>query len=1200
MAAYSFGIEPGNVYKSPPLASTQLGETNRRARSPAQLVSGIIPNSGGLMFVLPSYDEAGSPSNKKSTGGAGSKINVSVPTARLAESPLPNTSSVHNMQIMDTETIRGNKRENILPDWEERAGESDNYSSPAPSSTGSDHSPRDEGVVRPRKKFSTKKVKRTAPKRSAKKKSSPILSGNSIGTRAANLAGKTKKKISIISRKKKLKSRSPSVGRKNKKTTKKVEDDKSGEHSGSSLFELAASKTDEWYDPGAPEDTKPPATTQTRGKTQTRMHQLKHGNKSANDTSPTPSTPVIVESGQGGDATRTVTIHRSGTVEITTSAGKEITAEAHSVPQEGTTEAKPSVPQTAENKPESISSDDSGGNDSYEVLHDFWQKRREILSNLDAKYLVHETNRGVKHHKLTAADRWRKSVGVDEPRWEEEEPQWKKLQQPGWPLGYDANAEFLSSSQDVGDFLDHAIHKEHQYRRDPTSGSALIVENKRLKIALGLQEEKFNALEREWRQALETTMTSPSRKGKRRDVTNLTTTTPKRTASPIRVEIEKTNEDIEASTTTWLRWLRECVNVKAERIQSSSAGVSNLTSTTTTFKQERAHDDKKFDDISSVSDAESVSKTIIGSGGGHFFGDRAPPPPLPPALQQSTIGPEASALERACVALIESVETKEQMRRTIYRKSLKRSRAAVVKTRQDAELQYNTVLDKLKEEHEENLKKLRDEVKKAEERTHIAESHAQEHHVEEVRKFEREIEDLKEHFKNVKEVARQEAEYDVYSQRSQIERAHRETCANMQRQLDSLKAENEKFRQREADLDVAGLKVRMETAERIAKEATQRANEHKTRSQNLESTLESTTRAVKEEARVSSIRLREEHGIRMNAMRVAHEEQLASLQKQVKSLKNDQETVIRRVQTEHTKRMMEAVKNTRLEASRNIAAARTEFEALNESQLTQMRAIHRVEIKRLQRQLSKATNGEWTPAMARGGSAMENTSVQGDLSADERGIVLDGVEPSGIDLLNLQPSFDISDKSSGGDSSGEDVPVEKMSINDMKAHIVHLRQLLKRAQQTVRKEQIERKKVESDLKTARKQRDSALRKAKAWADGLRLSDESFRIQPSSREESRSPSRKKKGNHGANNRNKSGVNTSEEDSSIQAEDQDVTHNVFLSPNGTVERKKLFRARSSNREDEGSLPSVGSDEEEPRDATALAQLDRYMSKTAIADM
>ena len=70
----------------------------------------------------------------------------------------------------------------------------------------------------------------------------------------------------------------------------------------------------------------------------------------------------------------------------------------------------------------------------------------------------------------------------------------------------------------------------------------------------------------------------------------------------------------------------------------------------------------KFD-TSSISDASSFDGKFHNHRNFDLAGDErsaSPPPPLPPALQQSAIGPEAHALERACMSLMEAIQTKRE------------------------------------------------------------------------------------------------------------------------------------------------------------------------------------------------------------------------------------------------------------------------------------------------------------------------------------------------------------------------------------------------------------------------------------------------------------------------------------------------------------------------------------------------------------
>ena len=106
-------------------------------------VSGIIPNTGGLMFALPTYDEAGEQSPdlvrsrqpndagprasfaskkgkgpKKATNGKSkiknTTVSISVPVVNFVESPLKDTSSIHRVSVQ-------NKHKDLekLPSWKE-------------------------------------------------------------------------------------------------------------------------------------------------------------------------------------------------------------------------------------------------------------------------------------------------------------------------------------------------------------------------------------------------------------------------------------------------------------------------------------------------------------------------------------------------------------------------------------------------------------------------------------------------------------------------------------------------------------------------------------------------------------------------------------------------------------------------------------------------------------------------------------------------------------------------------------------------------------------------------------------------------------------------------------------------------------------------------------------------------------------------
>ena len=164
----------------------------------------------------------------------------------------------------------------------------------------------------------------------------------------------------------------------------------------------------------------------------------------------------------------------------------------------------------------------------------------------------------------------------------------------------------------------------------------------------------------------------------------------------------------------------------------------------------------------------------------------------------------------------------------------------------------------------------------------------------------------------------------------------------VQAQVIKLQEENEVFRSRENDFDIAKVKEELRVSEETLKKAREYGELHYNRARSLEETLNKQINQVKEEARNAVNRAREEHTIRLNAIRNTHEEQLTTLKAKTNSLKQDQELMVRRMQNENKRRMQEATKAARQEASRNITTARTEFEALAESKVTQMRALHRV------------------------------------------------------------------------------------------------------------------------------------------------------------------------------------------------------------------------------------------------------------------
>ena len=100
------------------------------------------------------------------------------------------------------------------------------------------------------------------------------------------------------------------------------------------------------------------------------------------------------------DPQRTVRIHRSGTVEIVT-GGRNISKS----------------PDRNDGKSDKDSSDDEGDDDSYEVLQNFWKKRREVLNEIDLKF-AKSFGRGRNKEEMTEADKWRQRFGI-RPEWQE-------------------------------------------------------------------------------------------------------------------------------------------------------------------------------------------------------------------------------------------------------------------------------------------------------------------------------------------------------------------------------------------------------------------------------------------------------------------------------------------------------------------------------------------------------------------------------------------------------------------------------------------------------------------------------------------------------------------------------------------------------------------------------------------------------------
>ena len=163
--------------------------------------------------------------------------------------------------------------------------------------------------------------------------------------------------------------------------------------------------------------------------------------------------------------------------------------------------------------------------------------------------------------------------------------------------------------------------------------------------------------------------------------------------------------------------------------------------------------------------------------------------------------------------------------------------------------------------------------------------------------------------------------------------------------------------------------------------------------------------------------------------------------------------------------------------------------------------------------------------------------------------------------MNFQGSRIVSDVSSYGSSSGEDVPVDQMSINDMKDHIIQLRHLLSRAQKTIKKEVKAKKEVEVKLAAAivkemplnARHGHGHLHLRPRFHQSVPKTVKFATVVPTAKADSED-------------RSKSKASSSSENEEVIEMDEDVTENVFLSPQGTVEKKL-----QEELEDDFSLPS-----------------------------
>ena len=178
---------------------------------------------------------------------------------------------------------------------------------------------------------------------------------------------------------------------------------------------------------------------------------------------------------------------------------------------------------------------------------------------------------------------------------------------------------------------------------------------------------------------------------------------------------------------------------------------------------------------------------------------------------------------------------------------------------------------------------MKEKVEEKDEKLQIAESDSNRRHKEEIEKLKHKIEESESRFKKVKEIAKHDAEYELYQQRNELEKDHRTKYEVVQAQVIKLQEENEVFRSRENDFDIAKVKEELRVSEETLKKAREYGELHYNRARSLEETLNKQINEVKEEARNAVNRAREEHTIRLNAIRNTHEEQLTTLKAKTNS-----------------------------------------------------------------------------------------------------------------------------------------------------------------------------------------------------------------------------------------------------------------------------------------------------------------------------
>ena len=121
--------------------------------------------------------------------------------------------------------------------------------------------------------------------------------------------------------------------------------------------------------------------------------------------------------------------------------------------------------------------------------------------------------------------------------------------------------------------------------------------------------------------------------------------------------------------------------------------------------------------------------------------------------------------------------------------------------------------EKLQERVAKDQIEMQQKLQKNEEKLYIAETHSNERHHAEITKLKQKIEESEIKFKKVREIAKHDAEYELYQQTNELQKDHRRKYELLQEEVLKLKKENEVFRAREKDFDIRDLKEKLKATE---------------------------------------------------------------------------------------------------------------------------------------------------------------------------------------------------------------------------------------------------------------------------------------------------------------------------------------------------------------------------------------------------